>query len=288
MASTALDFRWELRPNFAYCAKCGWEDRSATNPLGTLVWCPHDDRKGFERHHARIVAGDVGKRWLRNEWWLLQYAAKWSPRRWRWWARYLHDRVGLYVGFQWTAVCVAVAIVATADSLRAWSGQAYVSFTSTTLALGLAAAVAVDVLLVNTALAFAMRRPTHGFRSAVFGLSAFALIAIAYSVAYQALAPAFVNINHWWDAVYFSFVTIATVGYGDIQLSFASTQTATRVVAQALIVAEILTGLYFLAIILTTLVQWANTVPPWQDIRHAVERQSGQDSPDRPEARAVP
>jgi Ion channel len=56
------------------------------------------------------------------------------------------------------------------------------------------------------------------------------------------------------DAVYFSFITITTVGYGDIHVNLASAEPLGSV-AQSVITFEILTGLYFLATILTTLVQ---------------------------------
>jgi hypothetical protein len=57
------------------------------------------------------------------------------------------------------------------------------------------------------------------------------------------------------DAVYFSVVTIATVGYGDIQpLPNADA-------VKLLIVSELLLGLYVLAGILAVVSAWANERP---------------------------
>ena len=113
-----------------------------------------------------------------------------------------------------------------------------------------AAYYVVDSLLVNTWITFITRSPINHLRSIVLTLSNVANIGIAFAVLHAAqdrcgfsasLTPA--------KAVYFSFATMMTIGYGDI--------VPISDLARLTVVLQVLVGLYFLAAIVTTVVQWA-------------------------------
>jgi hypothetical protein len=245
------DFRWEPRPIHAYCAACGWSGH-ADKKVGCSVQCSSCTARGSNRYYAKVVSGDSGEWWLKLEWWLLRYAMEWSPRRRGRWAKYFHDHVVIYMLCQLIVLGLAIAIVST-------------EFHWIFMILGLvfAVIVGVDVLLVNTSIVFVSRIPSNSLRSVTLSFFAFVLIALVYSVFYLAMASAFVNLNTWFDAIYFSFITITTVGYGDIHVASIGAEPL-RTAAQLIIISEILTGLYFLATILATLVQWTNATEPWE------------------------
>jgi voltage-gated potassium channel Kch len=77
---------------------------------------------------------------------------------------------------------------------------------------------------------------------------AYRLVAIARPDAFAFPAGTAVALDeeHTWRLVYFSFVTLTTVGYGDI--------TAAHPVARSLVVCEALVGQLFPAILLARLV----------------------------------
>jgi Ion channel len=64
---------------------------------------------------------------------------------------------------------------------------------------------------------------------------------LGFAAVFRALPDGYFNppLTHWWDAVYFSIVTIATVGYGDFVPANAC--------AKAIIIGQIASGLLLLA-----------------------------------------
>lgn len=82
---------------------------------------------------------------------------------------------------------------------------------------------------------------------------AFVELAVSFAVPYLSLPKEQLKFKlGWLDAVYFSFVTFATLGYGDIKPSGEAR------LAKIFVMTEIVLGLYFLAVILANLVSWAN------------------------------
>ena len=63
---------------------------------------------------------------------------------------------------------------------------------------------------------------------------------------FTGLAPYTADSTIFWDMIYFSFVTLTTLGYGDI--------TPTQPIAKSLAYTEALTGQLFIAILIGTLV----------------------------------
>ena len=120
-----------------------------------------------------------------------------------------------------------------------------------------AALVVVDLLLYSTRAAFITQYPQAPLRSALYGLIGFAIIAGNFAVLYLSgvrndFEPGCLEII---SALYFSFVTLATLGYGDIRPAAGATG------AQLLVILEITVGLFYVAGVLVTLVAWANGRP---------------------------
>jgi hypothetical protein len=109
--------------------------------------------------------------------------------------------------------------------------------------------IIVDNLFVNTSIAYVSRNPRSPFRSVILTMGAFANIALGFAVWYALQATSFTKPLTFVSAIYFSFVTIATVGYGDIAPNSA--------LAQVTVVGEIMAGLYFLAVVLAVVTGWA-------------------------------
>jgi hypothetical protein len=81
---------------------------------------------------------------------------------------------------------------------------------------------------------------------------------VAYAVAYKLASDLFSRSLETVDSIYFSVVTIATVGYGDIQV--LGTQPHAWLI-ELLIVSEIIIGLYMLAGLISVVAGWANQMP---------------------------
>jgi hypothetical protein len=123
----------------------------------------------------------------------------------------------------------------------------------------LAAALAADILTVNSAIAFVSRGPAHPLRSAIFGVSALAQLGTVFAVFYACLREGLCRpVLPVFDVLYFSFVTMATVGYGDLRpADYGGLADLLKLV----VIAQLLISIFFAGVILTTVVQWANETP---------------------------
>jgi hypothetical protein len=229
---------FESDQGFFYCATCGnlGPDEQGY-PIGTPFECPTD-----KTHFAEVVKPPAGEFWLRVEQniWTLQ---RFSPMK------LFRDggRAGLY---HFLRLGVLITAVLVANPHGSWVAR-YVPVLVSIYFL-------YDILLLSTYATFVSRYPAHPLRSLTLNLSSFFQCALAYAVAYKLAGDLFSRTLHSVDSIYFSVVTIATVGYGDIQI-LGSLRPAW--IVELLIVSEIMIGLYMLAGLIAVVAGWANQMP---------------------------
>ena len=237
-----------------YCATCGVvyaEDRDGRTGLRFL--CPNDapDRPA---HLASVVKGPSGRRWLSVQRWLARYDDRYSPRNWfGMWGGLFAGRVGFYVVVRLLALLAALALVA-------WDrgpGPTVAGVVVSAFAVG----SVLDILLVHTHIAFVRRSTADPLRATVLALFSFAQLAVAFAVVYAVLGATFQPPLPPFRALYFSFVTISTLGYGDFRPADDAW------LAQAAVVAELICGLYFLAVVVAIVTSWAHTPPAVPKLR---------------------
>jgi Ca2+/Na+ antiporter len=107
-------------------------------------------------------------------------------------------------------------------------------------------------MLVNTTITFISRQPIHELRSVLLTLLNVLNVGLAYGVIYAAQRESFDEPLSALQAVYFSFVTLTTLGYGDIRPGGVHAWAG-----QVTVILELMTALYLLAAVLTVVVSWA-------------------------------
>lgn len=250
----------------AWCATCGTQSSKVeVNPwrTGRRFRCLNGSLDDF---HVAAVMDSRLLCWLRFQAWLAMVAAsRFHPR-----AFLFKRRPELYVPFLGAVLLLAYWL--TPDRMRSVGAV-------------LALAVLADALLFHTMVAFVTRHPRLGMRTVVFAVVAFVEIAAAFGVLYRALPERFFDagIRTDFDALYFSLITLATVGYGDIH------PVRDAGWAQTLVIAEVGVGLYFLAGLFATMVSWAGAVPalptleqlqaewPWTPIAETAQQAAAPD-----------
>ena len=115
-----------------------------------------------------------------------------------------------------------------------------------------------DTILLSTFATFVSRYPAHPLRSLVLNLSAFFQCGLGYGVIFKTIGDVFSHSLTWIDAIYFSIVTIATVGFGDIAVLQSLSN---RWYVELIIISEIGIGLFMLAGLIAVVASWANQRP---------------------------
>lgn len=250
----------------AYCATCRTEFGSCDDAnTGSWFKCPNADPEG-RRHVARVVRGRVGKAWLRVESFVLDFEHRYSPRRWfNCWGGFFKKRAGLYVSMQILAG-LAVAFVAATRV-----GLPRVDFWLRVSVLVVSWALILDCVIGNTSVAFVSRHPTNYFRTLIFAMGSFLAIVFAFGANYAACRDCYTlgsdpgaSLNAI-QAIYFSFVTVTTLGYGDIRPVVHAAG------PQILVVSQLVIGLYYVAGVIAVLSSWSDGGPHRSPAMHLGE-----------------
>jgi hypothetical protein len=124
-------------------------------------------------------------------------------------------------------------------------------------------------------LQFVLRAPQVTSEVLCAGISGYLLLGLMWSFAYMMVSRAFPDSAFAFnsipvkipmtpfDAFYFSFITLSTVGYGDVTPLFHG--------ARTLAAAEAITGTLYVAVLIARLVALYSTQPPPADCRPASE-----------------
>lgn len=216
----------------AWCASCHKSHGDVDRWLrGRRFRCPND-HPGDNFHVAAVIPAESIK-WLNFEQALVTWA--YNPRLPR--QRLFANNAGGYVTAQ--VILQALALFMVEGRLC-------------TLAVLISFVILLDSIAYNGIVAFITQHAQVPLRSVVFTLVTFFQLAASFAVFFAAL-PA-VNFSgpelNSWSALYFSIVTIATVGYGDIAPAGA--------LSRLLVAIEIAIGVFFLATIVSTIASWAN------------------------------
>ena len=178
--------------------------------------------------------------WRRVDKALSYYENELSPTAW---CGVFINRAGIWVVLRGLILLVALKAV---FCIEAWAWKPFLAL--------LAVALLLDILLVHTSQAARLtRKPKHFLRSLILSLSSYFEIAVVFAVLYGLVAYQFNPPLGARRALYFSFVTIATLGYGDI-VPHSDGWTA-----QLFVIAEIAIGLYFVAIVIARFVAWGSS-----------------------------
>jgi hypothetical protein len=231
-----------------FCATCGnLGIDEVGHPIGTRFECPRN-----KLHFAAVVKPPTGEFWLRVEarLWRLQ---KHSPMQMS--AR--GGRAGKYHVIR--LLCLIIACACAGPNLSVFVRL---------FALLVAFYSLYDVLLLGTYATYVSREPAHPLRSLILNLSSVFQLATAYAVFYRLDTAAFNRSLGTLDAIYFSVVTAATVGYGDIQVLAGGIRVY---IAELLIISEIILSVYMLVGLVAVVSGWANQPPTSKPVRSLEE-----------------
>ncbi len=252
-------------PILAYCATCrrtlGKVERRF---LGVRLICPND-RSPDPIHIAAVVKGTQGETWLSIEKWILSYERYYTALRWfSNWRGLSRGRHGVFLLGQLGVLLLALTL---ARVPIFWGLEGVSAFLLRLLAAFVATYTIFDALVERTSVAFVSRFPTHPVRTMLISVLIFVNVALAFGVLYALNGSQFKPELNSVRALYFSFVTISTLGYGDIRPH------AEAWAAQLMVVTELTVGLYMVAVILAVFVGWATlnpTLPKYKRLEEVI------------------
>jgi hypothetical protein len=118
----------------------------------------------------------------------------------------------------------------------------------TVVALLVAAGVILELLLYQTATVLTQEWPVSRLRMLALTFVGYATIGVAFAILYALQSSAFEKSPSVYDLVYFSFITLATIGYGDLSPN------QSKPIAQTTVIAEHIIALYYLAVVIVVIV----------------------------------
>ncbi len=206
---------------------------TACQSAGGLGSLPLSSRRMPPQRRTKVKARRIRRFWARG----LKFL-KWYSRNSAAWQFHLGYREGFYlIG----AFIVLLALV--------WAAIRFPVESTLYVCAAVALYYIADSLVVNTWITFVSRSPLVPIRSMLLTLLNLVNITLAFAVLYAGQADSFKDQRlTFGTAIYFSVVTITTVGYGDI--------VPVHRWAKITAIGELAVGLYFLAAVLSMVVQW--------------------------------
>lgn len=190
-----------------------------------------------------IWEADPAKLWNRVEKAFLAWEKRWSPARWSPWRDVFWDREGFYVLLRCGLLLGALIAV----SMTQWGTLLGTSFRL--LAIIFTLLFLIEIVIVHASIVFVSMQPANSLRSAVLAIFSFFQIPIGFAVFYMCAPTSFNPVLVWDNALYFSFVTATTLGYGDIQ--------PTSRLAKFIVIGELITSITFLSVLVARLISLA-------------------------------
>lgn len=226
-----------------YCSTCDFSFGDA-NPrhLGVHFVCPEEDHR---KHFARVVIDSrTAKSWLRWERRMLYFQNHVSP---------LPCLQRFFPGME-AGIFACISTIVLLMALIAWPHLStlhpvLLSLLIKVLLFGLTFWRLVDIFITNISITFTSRFPANPIRSVLLSFIAYIHVILCFAIFYLVWCEQFTMTVSPSSAVFYSFGTIATVGYGDLKPKTPW--------AESLVVLELVGGLFFVAIIFAQVASWA-------------------------------
>ena len=232
-------------PVVCYCATCkrrwAWGDNEF---LGFEFTCPEQKA---HKHLARLVLDEPPAFWwLQVEWFLYLWQTRFSPGA-------LLNRALRYARCKCEAehhVLLWFVAIALALASESQYGRPYASF-SCPLVLAVLMWRLADLVLVNVSITFTSKFPANRLRTVALTLAGYSQLILVFAYLYARMGKSwFPKYEAVREAVYFSFGTIVTVGYGNLE--------ARDLLPRFAVVSELMLGLFFFVIVFAQVAAWAN------------------------------
>jgi hypothetical protein len=227
-------------PLFAYCADCHEQlGESTSEHQDTRVICPKN-----AHHLARVVKVPAGIAWLKVERWLMCWEVRYSPRCWFGsWKGLFEERAGVYL-----LVRLAIVLMLCVGLGLSYGTELHWVMVSLSYVIGLL--FLADLLFSSSSIAFITSHPANPIRSATFTLVGLITLSSIFAVFFLGVPNDFAPCLKPISAIYFSLVTLATVGYGDIR------PLDNHSLAQLMVFLELMVGAYFVLVIVAIITSW--------------------------------
>jgi hypothetical protein len=233
------------RAVICYCATCKKKWAWGKNEfLGCEFTCP---REREDKHLARVVLDERPSFWwLRVEWLLYVWQTRFSLVP-------VLNRLLRYIGRNWDAehhVVLWFVVLVLALLSESQYGRSVAYFARPVLWVFLAWRF-VDVILVNVSITFTSKFPANPLRSVLLTLTGYLQVILVFAYVYAIMGTSwFPGYHAVRQAVYFSFGTIFTVGYGNLEPK--------DLLPCFVVIFELCLGLFFVVTVLAQVVTWAN------------------------------
>jgi hypothetical protein len=232
-----------------FCADCNRGfGRARKGTLGFYFTCP-DQKECEPPHLARVILDQrSAKWWLARERQFLTFQKQLSPFMA---LRKILSKMeaGSYLLFSTAFLCIAIAGW---NLLLMW--QSVLACVLAGILVALVSWRFIDIFVTNVSITFTSRFPANPVRSVLFSFVAYVQVALCFAFWYLVLGRMQGQFGETVTpiaAVFYSFATIATVGYGDLK--------PLRAGAKLLVASELVLGLFFVAIVIAQVAGWATT-----------------------------